>query len=334
MYNPKTPPPQGQRQNRRGVSNPQVETCLFKKGILTMTNVEKMGPGAAGTEGPRTSATWKPKKEIPAMTKIVASATNVNSSFFDDLYDPVGAEREEAFHTWYYAEKAKAERGEPAMVRIIDNNVVELLIPRWVSVKTVLRHTLLDTGYAPIPINGKIPPLEEWQKKLDVSHQEIISWDTNRKTIRAHNTGLLTERTPGFDIDILDAAAADAVEQMVRDRFKERGAILVRIGRPPKRLIPFRSEAKRFVTLLDPDCDFSRSRPSMTTWNAGSAAEDHEPGPFARIIHGTLDKCWNELCRLNEQGAGIFITVNATDGKGRSEKNVRAGAGAVQRSRR
>ena len=75
----------------------------------------------------------------------------------------------------------------------------------------------------------------------------------------------------------------------------------------------------------------------MMTWSAGKReqecrnqrsvrprdCQEEAHDPFARIIHGTLDECWDELCRLNEQGAGIFITVNATDGKGRSEKNIK-----------
>jgi hypothetical protein len=86
---------------------------------------------------------------------------------------------------------------------------------------------------------------------LDVSPEEIISWDTNRKAKHAHNTGLLAERTPGLDIDILDAAAADAVEQMVRDRHFI-GRVLVRTGLPPKRLIPFCTATpfKKIVTPL------------------------------------------------------------------------------------
>ena len=44
--------------------------------------------------------------------------------------------------------------------------------------------------------------------------------------------------------------------------------------------------------------------------------------PFAGIYHGTLEKNWKTLCRLNNDGAGIYITVNATDFKGRSEENI------------
>ena len=44
---------------------------------------------------------------------------------------------------------------------------------------------------------------------------------------------------PCFDIDIKDEAAASACEQLVRDRFDGQGALLVRFGLAPKRLIPF-----------------------------------------------------------------------------------------------
>ncbi len=57
----------------------------------------------------------------------------------------------------------------------------------------------------------------------------------------ANNTGILTKYTPALDADIFDEAAAIAVEELIRDRFEERGYILPRIGRPPKRAFPFRT---------------------------------------------------------------------------------------------
>lgn len=44
--------------------------------------------------------------------------------------------------------------------------------------------------------------------------------------------------------------------------------------------------------------------------------------PFAHVFNGTLDKYWVRLCQLNAQGAGIFVTVNETDGRGRQTTNV------------
>ena len=44
--------------------------------------------------------------------------------------------------------------------------------------------------------------------------------------------------------------------------------------------------------------------------------------PFARIFHGTLDEHRRDLRSLNEVRAGIFVTVNETDLKGRKAENV------------
>lgn len=43
---------------------------------------------------------------------------------------------------------------------------------------------------------------------------------------------------------------------------------------------------------------------------------------LARILHGNLQDRSSELIHLNNQGAGIFFTVNVTDGKGRSASNI------------
>jgi putative DNA primase/helicase len=43
---------------------------------------------------------------------------------------------------------------------------------------------------------------------------------------------------------------------------------------------------------------------------------------LTRVFHGSLDDRWNELVDLNRRGAGVFITVNETDGRGREAKNV------------
>ena len=106
--------------------------------------------------------------------------------------------------------------------------------------ETALRQQLREAGYAPIPVNGKRPALEGWQTKANTKPQEINEWE--EVFFYAKNTGLLTEHTPTLDIDILDQEAATAVEELVRERFGERGHILVRFGQSPKRAIPFRTD--------------------------------------------------------------------------------------------
>ncbi len=43
---------------------------------------------------------------------------------------------------------------------------------------------------------------------------------------------------------------------------------------------------------------------------------------LTRVLHGSLDGLTETLTRLNDQGAGIFITVNETDLQGRKRENV------------
>lgn len=102
-----------------------------------------------------------------------------------------------------------------------------------------IRQALADHGYVPIPVIGKAPPFKSWQKIGAVSSSMLQAWGRNYP--RATNTGILTRHTPTLDADILNALAAVAVEDLVRERFEERGHILPRIGKPPKRAIPFRT---------------------------------------------------------------------------------------------
>jgi hypothetical protein len=106
---------------------------------------------------------------------------------------------------------------------------------------TEVRLKLRSAGFNPLPLVGKAPVIEAWQKRLDVTDHEIEFW--GRTHPAAENTGVLTRLTPTFDIDILDPDAAAAVERLVRERFEDKGDVLVRTGRPPKRAIPFRALA-------------------------------------------------------------------------------------------
>jgi hypothetical protein len=104
-----------------------------------------------------------------------------------------------------------------------------------------LRQRLRAAGYSPVPVEGKIPPMPGWQTKHDVNDDEIALWSASYGY--AVNTGILTRLVPVLDIDILHEEAAEAVEALARDRFEEGGPVLVRIGRAPKRAIPFRTDA-------------------------------------------------------------------------------------------
>jgi RecA-family ATPase len=79
--------------------------------------------------------------------------------------------------------------------------------------------------------------------------------------------------------------------------------------------VPDRDEAERFLTALDPNTD-------RFTFQTFDDDPDSKDGALARILHGTLARHWDALVELNERGAGIFVTVNVTDFKGRSIENI------------
>lgn len=118
---------------------------------------------------------------------------------------------------------------------------------------TALRLRMLEAGYAPIPLNGKVPVLEAWQART-IGADDIRKWEADFKTAR--DTGSTCRNMPTFDIDILNPDAAAAVENLVRERFEERGKILIRTGLAPKRAIPFRADTpftKKLVLLSPPN---------------------------------------------------------------------------------
>ena len=105
---------------------------------------------------------------------------------------------------------------------------------------TELRLRLRLTGFSPLPVMGKAPPMEGWPDKIKAEPEEIALWE--KLWHYAVSTGILCRYTPCLDIDIYDKDAADAVEELVRDRWEELGNILVRTGMAPKRAILFRTD--------------------------------------------------------------------------------------------
>jgi uncharacterized protein (DUF927 family) len=103
-----------------------------------------------------------------------------------------------------------------------------------------IRLQLLNAGFSPLPLSGKIPVMANWQTRDRTNPDEIRLWSAT--LLHALNTGILTRFTPCLDADLFDPDAAEAVEQLVRDRFGEHGSVLSRVGRPPRRAFPFRTD--------------------------------------------------------------------------------------------
>lgn len=68
--------------------------------------------------------------------------------------------------------------------------------------------------------------------------------------------------------------------------------------------------AERFLQTLDPKAN---------AFDFRCIRGRDEPAPNRR---GTLKKCADELKKLNIEGYGVYVTVNATDGKGRKNENI------------
>jgi hypothetical protein len=118
---------------------------------------------------------------------------------------------------------------------------------------TEVRLGLFRNGYHPLPLNFKNPIRSGWQNGFDLNEGEIELWATSWPN--AANTGILTRHTPVLDIDILVKEAAEAAEALVAEQTKS-DSVLVRIGLPPKRAIPFRTDApfaKINVPLIAPN---------------------------------------------------------------------------------
>ena len=76
-------------------------------------------------------------------------------------------------------------------------------------------------------------------------------------------------------------------------------------------------EAERFLTMLDPDTD----KFTFQTFD-DEKVSDMKDEDLTRVFHGTLKQHGAALTRLNERGAGVFVTINKTDLRGRKNENV------------
>lgn len=79
--------------------------------------------------------------------------------------------------------------------------------------------------------------------------------------------------------------------------------------------LPNIDQAVTFLTALDEDA----ATFCFQTFDDQKARKD---ASLTRVLNGTLEQHFAELADLNRRGAGIFVTVNVTDGKGRKLENM------------
>jgi RecA-family ATPase len=80
-------------------------------------------------------------------------------------------------------------------------------------------------------------------------------------------------------------------------------------------LAPDYDTAERFLQVLDPNG-------LRFTFQTFDDDKDRKDKTLARVLHGTLAEHFDELASLNVRGAGVFVTVNATNFEGRTAANV------------
>jgi hypothetical protein len=99
-----------------------------------------------------------------------------------------------------------------------------------------IRLAILKNGFTPLPCSRetKRPAVESWPD-IEVTQAHIDGWDMQFPSAQNHGV-----RLPAIDIDISDPEVCDGLENEIKDWFDGRGQILIRFGRSPRRLIPFR----------------------------------------------------------------------------------------------
>ena len=80
-------------------------------------------------------------------------------------------------------------------------------------------------------------------------------------------------------------------------------------------MTPDLAQAAAFLQLLDPDATSF----TFQTFDDDSARKDNR---LAQVFHGTFADHADSLTDLQSRGAGVFITINATDGTGRKAENI------------
>jgi RecA-family ATPase len=90
-------------------------------------------------------------------------------------------------------------------------------------------------------------------------------------------------------------------------------------GASANTLAPALAEAKRFLAALAPG---SNSATRCWTFQSFDDNKDRKDTHLVRVLHGSLDEHAQTLMELNAQGAGIFVTVNKTNLRGRKTENI------------
>ena len=74
------------------------------------------------------------------------------------------------------------------------------------------------------------------------------------------------------------------------------------------------AEAKKFIDALAPD--------GLVTFQTFDDNQDRKDASLTSVRHGTLEQHFEHLVQYSEKGAGVFVTVNKTNLKGRKKSDI------------
>ncbi len=100
------------------------------------------------------------------------------------------------------------------------------------------------------------------------------------------------------------------------DATQHRGPSALSVVSKSEKRKPDLSQARRFLKRLDPQAE------PFTFQTFGDGDQAKREKELRKILHDTFDECAHRLERLNAYGAGVFVTINETDGKGRKKANI------------
>jgi AAA domain len=205
---------------------------------------------------------------------------------------------------------------------------------------TELRLKLLAAGVVPLPTaQNKEVFLLEWTTR-PIDEAEVRSWESHADW---PSTGARTANHPCLDIDIRDEAAAAACERLVRDRFDGQGALLVRFGLAPKRLIPFCTVIpflKRTMCYVAPNGDrhrveflgdgqqavfygYHEGAQRDYRWHADRDPLKVPPREWVSITEAEADELLTEIDELLTEQLGYErVVADAANGHARSSVHV------------
>ncbi len=79
--------------------------------------------------------------------------------------------------------------------------------------------------------------------------------------------------------------------------------------------LPNKEQALAFLRFLDPEA-------TKFTYQIFDDNADRKSPSLVRVLHGSLAEHWDSLVALSLAGAGIFVTINKTDLRGRKASNI------------